>query len=172
MSKIRGHGGYWVLADLEEPLLDGDRGDPDAAPVLLDDPAPPPPALPRVLRTTIVHNAEYMVVTVGDTRPSRTTNGRGWGELLPVVRRVELASFRVAEDDASFIEVIGFTEGAELPAVYLKRGELFKFDRILWPTVERVQQDNDQKKARWVEVTLRGGTYERSVPPPFPQPGV
>jgi hypothetical protein len=146
MSKIRGHGGFWVLPG---PAI-GFTG----------------PPLPG----TIQHNAIYTVVTAVETRPSRTGNSGGWGETLPVIRRVESASFRVAEDDVSYPEAIGFTEGAEL-TVYLKIGELGQYDRIVRTIVESVHKENDQRRARWVEVVCQGGIYQRRVAPPVLPPG-
>ena len=61
--------------------------------------------------------------------------------------------------------MIGFTEGAEL-TVFLKRGERGEFDKVTRTIVESVHVENDQKKARWVEVVCKHGRYERLVPAP------
>ena len=136
--KVRGHGGFWVLSKATE-------ADPTAI--------------------EIVHNAAYHIDTVEELKQSRTANGGGWTEGLPVVRRVESATFRVAEDDVSFPQALGFTEGREL-TVYLRRGELDRYDKLTRTIVESVHVENDQKKARWVEIVCKHGRYERDVPRP------
>jgi hypothetical protein len=146
MAKVRGMGGWWVI---HASLLP----DPDGF-------------------STLIHNARYEIITAAELKESRTVNCGGWSEFLPVVRRVESATFRVAEDDLSYPQVLGFTEGTELPHVYLGRGELNEYDKITRPVVESVHVENDQKKARWVEIVCRGGIYERGVPAPPLPPGV
>jgi|SRR5262245_44003230 len=118
-----------------------------------------------VVAGPIIHNAEYEVVTSNLLRPSRTPNGGGWTEGLPTVRMVEHASFSVAEDDVSYPQLLGLTEGAEI-TVYLKRGALNQFDKITRATVENVRVINPQQKARRVEIVCRHGRYERLVPAP------
>jgi hypothetical protein len=135
--KVRGHGGFWALAG-------SDPKDPVA----------------------VAHNAEYEVVTADELKQSRTANGGGWTEGLPVVRRVESATFGVAEDDVGYPQALGFTEGSEI-TVYLRRGELNQYDRLTRTVVQRVRVTNDQQKARRVEVFCQHGRYERGVSAPL-----
>lgn len=140
MSKVSGHGGYWYAA------TDGDL----------------PTEPPRV------HNAYYEVDIEEEIRETRSVGCGGWTEGLPKVKRVNGASFRVAEDDLSYPQVLGFTEGTEL-TVWLKRGALYQFDKLTATIVASVVVRNDQKKARWVEVVCKHGRYERNVEPPVPE---
>lgn len=140
--KVRGHGGFWAVSKATE-------ADPTAI--------------------AIAHNAAYLIDTVEEIKQSRTANGGGWTEGLPVVRRVERATFRVAQDDVIFTEALGFTEGREL-TVYLKRGEQDRYDKLTRTIVESVHVENDQKRARWIEIVCRHGRYERDVPKPVALP--
>lgn len=136
--KVRGMGGYWVV------------------PFNPDD---------YYIGSYVVHNAEYEVSTEVDVREYRSTGCGGWTEGLPRFRRVEYARFRVAEDDVSYPQVLGFTEGAEL-TVLIKRGALNQFDKLEATIVKNVRVHNDQRKARWVEVTCVHGRYFRGIPTP------
>lgn len=132
MSKVSGHGGWWVREGL-----------PNA----------------------VVHNAEYDVETGADVRETRSVGCGGWTEGLPRFRRIESATFKVAEGDVAYPQALGFTEGAEV-SFWLKRGALAQFDKITRAIVASVRVMNDQKKGRWVEIVCKHGRYQRSVPAP------
>lgn len=143
--KVNGHGGYWLLYTPPPPTPNGYVGDPKLGTYL------------------IAHNSEYEVVTEVDIRQTRTVGCGGWTEGLPRFRRVEHATLKVAEDEDLYPQVIGLTEGAEVPAIYLKRGNLFKFDLLSQTIVKNVRVLNPQDKARRVEITLQHGRYRRNV---------
>jgi hypothetical protein len=128
-------------------------------------------ALPGPLHyATIVHNATYEVLTEIEIRETRSIGCGGWTEGLPKIRRVVQASFRVAEDDVSYPQVLGFTEGKELN-VYLKRGELPQFDFLYRTIVKSVRRMKDEKKAIWVEIVCQHGQFDRNrAAPLFPPP--
>jgi hypothetical protein len=141
MAKIRGAGGNWVIYT---PYMVG----------------------VSAATAIVVHMAEYEVLTEVDVRQTRTVGCGGWSEGLPRYRRVEHATFRVAEDDASYPQVLGFTEGAEL-TTYLRRGALKSYDLITRTIVKSVRREVDQKKAVWVNIACQHGIYQRNVPIPF-----
>lgn len=137
MSKVRGMGGWIMLV------------------------APGPVSLnPKILTQ---HNAIYTLVTRAELRQSRTPNAGGMTEGLPAYRTVESVEFKVADDDVFYPQAIGFTEGAEIPLLWLKRGELARYDMLVRTIVERIEVQNDQQKARWVTVTCRHGTVLRDA---------
>ncbi|HEY1191309.1 MAG TPA: hypothetical protein VGE74_26985 [Gemmata sp.] len=147
--KVKGHGGYLVLEAVDSDL-----------------------------DNLVQHNAAYEVDTGVEIRETRSAGCQGWTEALPRVRRVNAATFRVAEDDVSYPQAIGFIEGAEL-TFWLKRGELDEYDLLRETVVESVKVSNEQQKARWVTIVCRHGRYERDVeapvlpepdPPPSPPP--
>lgn len=138
MSKVSGHGGFWVKPG---PSHEG----------------------------VIVHNAEYEVLTHIVVRETRSAGCGGWTEGLPKVRRVDHATFKVAEDDVFYPQALGITEGTE-QIFYLKRGALGQYDYLYRTIVESVRVMNDQKKARWVEIVCKHGVYERGVPAPLLTP--
>ena len=148
MDKVRGMGGFWVTDTV------GFNPDQSVSHTL-----------------TIVHNAEYEVETSVDVRQTRSIGCGGWTEGLPRFRKLEMATFKVAEDDVSYPQVLGFTEGSEL-SVYLKRGELFQFDYIERTLVRSVRVMNPQDRARRVEIVCIHGVYRRNWPLPdgFPLP--
>ncbi len=139
MSKVNGHGGWWVK-EVPEGTSQSQR--------------------------PVIHNAEYEVETAAEAHECRSAGCGGWTEGLPVVRRVEHATMRVAEDDVAYPQALGLTEGAEL-TLWLKRGALAQYDKVEKTIVATVRVVNDQKKARWVEITCRHGRYTRGVPAPL-----
>jgi hypothetical protein len=175
MGKVNGQGGYWLLytpAVVPAPAptpTSGGTGEPPATGT--SGGTGDPGTLGTPARLAVAHNAEYDVVTEVDVRQTRTIGCGGWTEGLPRFRRVESATFMVAEDDESYPQALGFTEGKEL-SVYLKRGALFEFDLLEDTLVKSVRVTNPQDKARRVEVTCVHGRYTRAaaLPPGFPLP--
>lgn len=121
-----------------------------------------PPTGPGVL---VQHNAEYELLVEADLREARTVGSGGYAEGLLRFKRVEHARFKVADDDPFHPEAIGLVVGAEV-TVWLKRGELNEYDKLERAIVQSVRKMNDQKKARWLEVVCKYGTYIRSSTPP------
>jgi hypothetical protein len=152
MSKVVGHGGYWVV----------DTG------------IPGPLTIVGTLKY-IVHNARYEFLVSADLRETRAVGCGGYAEGLPRFLRLEYAKFLVAEDDESYPQVLGFKTGREI-SFYMKRGALGEFTYVYRSIVQSVRVENDQQKARWVEVVCKYGRVFDSVPspetglPPFPPP--
>jgi hypothetical protein len=147
-NKLSGHGGFWIVLDFANPT----------APV-----------------AAFQHNAYYECLIREETWDTKSTGCGGWVEALPVCKRIESAFFRVTDKDFGYPEFIGLEEGREV-AVFLKRGAIDLtsyakgFDLIWRAIVETVRRENDQKKARWVEVTLRRGRLYRDCDPRRPLP--
>ena len=141
--KISGHGGFIVLGTLV-----------------------PGPSAVDLVGTAIVHNMLYEIQAESETRETRSVGCGGWEESLHKFKRVDRASFRAFEDDGAFPELLGLTEGQEIYRVWLKRGELDRWDMLAYPIVKSVAVVNDQKKARVLEVVLHRGVLVRDAPPP------
>jgi hypothetical protein len=119
----------------------------------------------------IAHNAETEVVTEVEIAESLSGSCGGWTEALTKFKRVEQARMRVAEDDVFFPQALGFGVG-QYVTFYLRRGGLvpMQFDLLVAAVVQTVRRMKDEKKALWVEITCKYGSYFQNVPAPALDP--
>ena len=113
-----------------------------------------------------VDTAEYEIdleAVIDDTTDS---GSGGVAQGLPCLVKVASISMSVAEDDASYPEVLGLTVGAVV-TIYAKRGALAQWDRVAYTIVKGYRKSNDNSgKARRVTVTMEYGTYANNVAAP------
>lgn len=149
MAKVAGLGGYWVVA------VDVGPDDQEAG-------------------QAVVHNSEYEYEVEGEIDDTTDSTSDGFRQGLPVIKKVTSATLRVAADDTAYPEALGLIEG-NIVDIWMKRGELDAFDKIVGAIVRRVRNMNPQDKARRVEITTEYGSLVRNAtapaaapPPPVP----
>lgn len=113
----------------------------------------------------IVHNAECEIEVENEVYEARSAGCSNWTEGLPVINRVASAMMMVAEDDLSYPQALGLTQGAEV-TLWFRRGELGEYDKVTRTIVRSVSVINDQQKARRVRIVCQHGLYERTVTEP------
>ena len=139
--KISGHGGFGVLESVNGVALAGGSK--------------------RFENNSYEADVEALIDEVTDSGSAGTAEG------LPVgVTKVNGLVFEVTDrDDASFLLVLGMTEG-QVVSLYVRRGAKAAFNKFTGCIVRNVRETNPQNAARRVTVTCEYGKYERGVTAP------
>jgi hypothetical protein len=113
-----------------------------------------------------VDNAEHEI-DIEEMIDDTTDSGSGGAaEGLPCIYKVQSLSMSVAEDDVAYPEALGLTQGARL-TIFAKRGALAQWDKVANTIVKTLRKINDNNgKARRVNVVCEYGTYSRNVAAP------
>ena len=86
-----------------------------------------------------------------------TTSGSpGCTEGLPIIADFQSGSFSTPEDSSAYPEALGLVPGTTL-SIWLKRGASAIYDLLSNTIVQSYKPDNDQKKARVINIGFKYG---------------
>lgn len=113
-----------------------------------------------------VDTAEYELDIEAIIDDTTDSGSDGAAEGLACIYKVNAVTMSVAEDDTNYPEVLGL-EVMEVVTLFLRRGALNQWDLVTGTIVKSYRKTNDNNgKARRLQVSMEYGTYEHNVTPP------